>query len=403
METRHSGNLKKFAETATTGYRYLFGTTTDSDNINDNLNTEFEKGWEEGVNVNGFPPIQAFNAQGFTLSKLLAYLYERGIAEYDNAQQYFVGSICVYNGVIYQSLSGTSVTPNTAHIPTSNIGTHWNVANETQLKNVFVQLSTDQTIAGVKTFSSSPIVPTSTTSTQAVNKGQLDLKSNSASPTFTGTVVLPSTTSIGTVSNTEIGYLDGVTSAIQTQLGTKAPLSSPTFTGTVGGITSSMIGLGSVNNTSDADKPVSTATQTALNLKANLSSPDLTGTPTAPTANTGTNTTQIATTANVYNSVIGFGQTWQNVTASRANGTTYTNSTGKPIMISVNVGNASTSVKGSFSVTVNGVQIANNYVSTEENGVWGNVINTICAIVPNGHTYSFSVSSAYLNAFTELR
>ena len=43
-----------------------------------------------------------------------------------------------------------------------------------------------------------------------------------ASPTFTGTVTLPSDTSIGTVSATEIGYVDGVTSAIQTQLNTKA-------------------------------------------------------------------------------------------------------------------------------------------------------------------------------------
>ena len=38
------------------------------------------------------------------------------------------------------------------------------------------------------------------------------------SPTFTGTVGLPATTSIGSVSATEIGYLDGVSSAIQTQL-----------------------------------------------------------------------------------------------------------------------------------------------------------------------------------------
>lgn len=50
---------------------------------------------------------------------------------------------------------------------------------------------------------------------------QLDLKSPLASPTFTGTVVLPSTTSIGTVSSTEVGYVDGVTSAIQTQLDAK--------------------------------------------------------------------------------------------------------------------------------------------------------------------------------------
>jgi hypothetical protein len=57
------------------------------------------------------------------------------------------------------------------------------------------------------------------------------------------------------------------------------------------------VGLGNVDNTSDANKPVSTAQQTALNLKANLASPTLTGTPAAPTATVGTNTTQIATTA----------------------------------------------------------------------------------------------------------
>ena len=51
--------------------------------------------------------------------------------------------------------------------------------------------------------------------------------------TFTGDVVLPTNTSIGTVTSTEIGYVDGVTSAIQTQLDAKAPLASPTFTGTV--------------------------------------------------------------------------------------------------------------------------------------------------------------------------
>jgi hypothetical protein len=42
-----------------------------------------------------------------------------------------------------------------------------------------------------------------------------------ASPTFTGTVSLPSGTSIGSVNSTELGYVDGVTSALQTQLGTK--------------------------------------------------------------------------------------------------------------------------------------------------------------------------------------
>jgi hypothetical protein len=42
------------------------------------------------------------------------------------------------------------------------------------------------------------------------------------SPTFTGTVTLPSSTSIGSVDSTELGYLDGVSSSIQTQLNAKA-------------------------------------------------------------------------------------------------------------------------------------------------------------------------------------
>jgi hypothetical protein len=57
------------------------------------------------------------------------------------------------------------------------------------------------------------------------------------------------------------------------------------------------VGLGNVDNTSDANKPVSTAQQTALNIKAPLASPALTGTPTAPTAAPGTNNTQLASTA----------------------------------------------------------------------------------------------------------
>ena len=73
-----------------------------------------------------------------------------------------------------------------------------------------------------------------------------------------------------TVSATELGYVDGVTSAIQTQLDAKYSSASAT---------------------------------TDLALKANLASPALTGTPTAPTATAGTNTTQIATTAFVTGAV----------------------------------------------------------------------------------------------------
>lgn len=59
-----------------------------------------------------------------------------------------------------------------------------------------------------------------------------------------------------------------ISTAQQAALDLKANLASPTFTGTVGGISKAMVGLGNVDNTSDLNKPISTATQAALDLKA---------------------------------------------------------------------------------------------------------------------------------------
>jgi hypothetical protein len=121
----------------------------------------------------------------------------------------------------------------------------------------------------------------------AINKlnGNDGLKANLASPTFTGTVsgITASMVGLGNVSNTTDANKP-VSTAQQTALDLKANLASPTFTGTVGGINRSMVGLGSVNNTSDASKPVSTAQQTALDLKANLANPSFTGTVSGITA-----------------------------------------------------------------------------------------------------------------------
>lgn len=66
-------------------------------------------------------------------------------------------------------------------------------------------------------------------------------------------------------------------------------------------LTAADVGLANANNTSDANKPVSTAQQTALNLKADLASPTFTGTvagitaamvgaPSGSGTSTGTNT-----------------------------------------------------------------------------------------------------------------
>ena len=84
------------------------------------------------------------------------------------------------------------------------------------------------------------------------------------------------------VSNTELGYLSGTTSSVQTQIGSKADASTVSThisdTANPHSVTKTQVGLGNVDNTSDANKPVSTAQQTALNLKADLASPTFTGT-----------------------------------------------------------------------------------------------------------------------------
>ena len=93
------------------------------------------------------------------------------------------------------------------------------------------------------------------------------------------------TTNIHGITNTSL-----LVTTTGTQTLTNKTITSPS------GLTKGDVGLGNVDNTSDANKPVSTAGQTALNLKANIDSPTFTGTPAAPTAAVGTSTTQIATT-----------------------------------------------------------------------------------------------------------
>ena len=124
-------------------------------------------------------------------------------------------------------------------------------------------------------------------------EGNSVLKAPLASPTFTGTVngITKSMVELGNVDNTAdankpvsaeqqaaLNLKADVTAlntglalkADQSALNLKAPLASPTFTGTVSGITKSMVGLGSVDNTADANKPVSAEQQAALNLKADV-------------------------------------------------------------------------------------------------------------------------------------
>lgn len=118
----------------------------------------------------------------------------------------------------------------------------------------------------------------------------------------------------------------------------------------------------------------------------------LTGVVTALTANTGTNTAQIATTAFATNQDIGVGQTWQDVSASRAQApASYTNSTGKPIMVNIFTAVAG----GAGSVTVGGVVAAYTIGTLYD-------YNQFSVIVPPGASYSCNLLAAGYK-WTELR
>lgn len=99
-------------------------------------------------------------------------------------------------------------------------------------------------------------------------------------PAFTGTPtgITKAHVQLASVDNTADANKP-VSTAQQNALNLKANIASPTFTGTVAGITKAMIGgLTEIDNTADINKPVSTAQQNALNLKANIDSPTFTGT-----------------------------------------------------------------------------------------------------------------------------
>jgi hypothetical protein len=77
----------------------------------------------------------------------------------------------------------------------------------------------------------------------------------------TGAVVLAKAdVGLGSVDNTADASKP-ISTATQTALDLKAPLASPTFTGTVTGVTKTMVGLGNVDNTADSAKNVLSATK----------------------------------------------------------------------------------------------------------------------------------------------
>jgi hypothetical protein len=96
--------------------------------------------------------------------------------------------------------------------------------------------------------------------------------------------------------------------------------------------------------------------------------------------------------------IFGIGQIWQNVTASRVAGTTYTNSTGKPIQIEITI---ESNAAGAFTANFTKNNITQSYTSYALSAGYN---FTFYAIIPVGVEYSVSlVQRAFIDNWQELR
>jgi len=149
---------------------------------------------------------------------------------------------------------------------------------------------------------------------------------------------------------------------------------------TIGGIKTFSNPL-KVANAVNADEAVS---------KSQLDAKPTLGIATTLEAQTGTDDTKAVSPLKMHQSNLGLGQTWQDVTAGRVNGVTYTNTTGKPIMVILDSSSGYTIV-----VTVNSVVVDNR----PNNASTNNYSSTF--IVPSNSTYS--VTSNSIQYWSELR
>lgn len=100
-------------------------------------------------------------------------------------------------------------------------------------------------------------------------------------------------------------------------------------------------------------------------------------------AQAGTIDNKAVTPDNLGNTVLGIGQTWTDVSASRSDGVTYTNTTGRPIFVSITNGAGQANPGGNLDV--DGVKTAVNAIGSNTNGSLG-----VTCIVPDGSDYTYT-------------
>lgn len=107
---RFNGNLRAFGADAVGTERTVFGDElTQSDVLDDNLTADFFRGW--GILAPGEkPPKQFFNGMTFSVSQILAYLHQMGIAEWNTNQEYHQGARAIGSDFSLYKLESVSDT-----------------------------------------------------------------------------------------------------------------------------------------------------------------------------------------------------------------------------------------------------------------------------------------------------
>lgn len=223
------------------------------------------------------------------------------------------------------------------------------------------------------------------------------------------------------------GYLKTSTASI-----TYAPIASPALTGLPTAPTPPVTTANTVIATTGFVYSQGYLTSaTAASTYATLASPAFNGAPTAPTAALGTSNTMIATTAFVTAAIAAIpkvglgdrdgkdstgGQNWADYSTSRGFGTTYTNTTSKPVCVHVR-GTAATTAPGSY-ITAHvgppGGTYPTGFVEVDTHRDMGqagatNIWLNVSFIVPTGNTYvvtqynTSGVAAGTLTKWSELR
>jgi hypothetical protein len=221
----------------------------------------------------------------------------------------------------------------------------------------------------------------------------------SASPTLTGTPLAPTaapgtnTTQIATTAFVQ--NVAGALGTMSTQNANAVAITGGNVNNTTIGGTTAAVGTFSTLNTANAaitggtitgitDLAVADGGTGASTLSANAV---LLGNGTsalqtvAPSTSGNVLTSNGTTWTSAAPSGLGDGQTWQSVIGSRSLGTTYTNSTGKPIAINVQVDGLAAG--NNTRINVNGIEI---FGSTT--GTTSNFPSAVFGIIPTGATYS---------------